>query len=160
MTSSDELKRENEILRDRISKLTAASLRISATLDLDTVLTGVVESARALSGARWGAITTIDGSGSFDHIVTSGFTPDEHCPLMHWQHGLRLFQHFRDLEGALRLKDVPGFFPGRLASPRPRCCQRPARERLCVIGASMSETSFWPGRQAIKSSPARMRRRW
>ena len=46
---SDELRRENEALRERISTLSAAILRISATLDLDTVLREVVESARTLS---------------------------------------------------------------------------------------------------------------
>ena len=43
----------------------AASLRISASLDLNTVLHEVVESARALIGARYGApspVTSIKGS--------------------------------------------------------------------------------------------------
>ena len=40
---------ENEALRARISALSAASLRISASLDLETVLNEVVDSARALS---------------------------------------------------------------------------------------------------------------
>jgi len=119
LTSPDELKRENEILRNRISKLTAASLRISASLDLDTVLTEVVESARALTGARWGAITTIDGSGSLDNVVTSGFTPDEDCQMLDWEHGRRLLEHFRDLEGALRVKDLHGFFRSLGLSPAP-----------------------------------------
>ena len=38
------------MLRERISKLSAASVRISVSLDLDTVLSEVVESARALIG--------------------------------------------------------------------------------------------------------------
>ena len=78
MASPNELKRENEILRDRISKLTAASLRISASLDLDTVLSEVVESARALTGARFGVITTIGEAGQAEGFVSSGFTPDQH----------------------------------------------------------------------------------
>ena len=40
-------------LRARISALSAASLRINASLDLETVLNEVVESARALTGARY-----------------------------------------------------------------------------------------------------------
>ena len=63
MQSPDELRRENLILRDRISRLSAASLRISASLDLDTVLSEVVESSRALTGARYGGIVTIGDSG-------------------------------------------------------------------------------------------------
>ena len=46
------------MLRERIAKLSTASLRISASLDLDTVLSEVVESARALTGARYGGIVT------------------------------------------------------------------------------------------------------
>ena len=62
--SPDELRREIEALRDRISKLSAASLRISSSLDLNTVLREVVESARELTGARYGAITILDDSRS------------------------------------------------------------------------------------------------
>ena len=51
LKSRDELKQEIEALRDRISKLSAASLRISASLELDTVLSEIVESARALISA-------------------------------------------------------------------------------------------------------------
>ena len=60
LKSPDELRRENEALGDRISKLSAAILRISASLDVHTVLHEVVDSARALTGARYGVITTID----------------------------------------------------------------------------------------------------
>ena len=56
--NDDDLARENESLRERISALSAASLRVGASLDLDTVLHEVVESARALTGARYGAIAT------------------------------------------------------------------------------------------------------
>ena len=55
LTDSSDAKRENEALRERISTLSAAILRISATLDLDTVLAEVVESARTLAGARYGS---------------------------------------------------------------------------------------------------------
>ena len=78
MNSSDQLRRENEALRDRISRLSAASLRINASLDLNTVLHEVVETARELTGARYGVITTIDDSRQVQDFVTSGFTPDEH----------------------------------------------------------------------------------
>ena len=51
MTDSDHARRENAALREHISTLNAAILRISATLDLDTVLREAVESARGLTGA-------------------------------------------------------------------------------------------------------------
>ena len=89
--------------------LSAASLRISASLDLETVLTEVVESARTLTGARYGAIATIDETGTPRDFVTSGFSEEEHRRLAEWADGPRLFEHFRDLEGPLRIADVPAY---------------------------------------------------
>jgi len=117
--SPNELKRENEILRDRISKLTAASLRISASLDLDTVLSEVVESARALTGARFGVITTIGEAGQAEGFVSSGFTPDQHRQIVEWDEGPRLFEHFRDFEGVLRVSDIPAYVRSLGFSPPP-----------------------------------------
>ena len=109
MKSPDELRRENEALGDRISRLSAAILRISASLDLNTVLHEIVDSARALTGARYGVITTIDDAGQLQDFVSSGFTPAEHQQLADWPDGPRLFEHLRDLPGALRLRDLPGY---------------------------------------------------
>ena len=103
------LQRENDALRERISRLGAAILRISASLDLSTVLQEVVDSARALTGARYGVITTIDDSGQARDFVSSGLTPEEHGRLAEWPDGPRLFEHFRDLPSPLRLSDVPAF---------------------------------------------------
>ena len=68
MTGREPAAAENAALRARISALGAASVRISASLDLETVLNGVVESARALTGARYGAIATIDEAGERRHL--------------------------------------------------------------------------------------------
>ena len=122
MTDYDRTAAENAALRARISALSAASLRISASLDLETVLNEVVESARALTGARYGAIATIDEAGAPQDFVTSGFTADEHRNMVEWPDGPRLFEFFRDLPGPLRIPDVPayirslGFSPDRLPS--------------------------------------------
>ena len=48
---ADELRAENEALRDRLSRLSESSLRISESLDVNTVLREVVEGARALTSA-------------------------------------------------------------------------------------------------------------
>ena len=73
----DELRRRIEELDERASQLNTAVLRISSSLDLDTVLHEAVDSARALTGACYGIITTIDKDGRVQEFVTSGFTPDE-----------------------------------------------------------------------------------
>ena len=84
MTDHEPAADETAALRARISALSAASLRISASLDLETVLNEVVESARALTGARYGAIATIDEAGAPQDFVTSGFTADEHRHIVEW----------------------------------------------------------------------------
>ena len=92
--------------RDRTAAENAAQrARFSASLDLETVLNEVVESARSLTGARYGAIATIDETGAPQDFVTSGFTADEHRHIVEWPDGPRLFEFFRDLPGPLR---IPG----------------------------------------------------
>ena len=109
MSESDDLKRANEALRRRIATLNAAILRINASLDLDTVLNEVVESARALTGAHWGVIATVDEAGAPLDFVFSGFTPEEQRELYTWPGHARLFEHFRDLPGPLRLADLSDY---------------------------------------------------
>ena len=106
MTESDHLKREIAALRRRVATLNAAILRINASLDLDPVLGEVVESARALTGARWGVIATVDESGAPLDFVFSGFTPEEQRELYTWPDSARLFQHFRELPGPVRIDDL------------------------------------------------------
>jgi DNA-binding response OmpR family regulator/signal transduction histidine kinase len=110
LTDSGGLRRENEALRQRISTLTAAILRISATLDLDTVLAEAVESARGLTGARYGAVVTVDEAGAHKDYVLSGFTPEQRQQAFAWPDNVRLFQRLRELPGPLRVADLPGYF--------------------------------------------------
>ena len=109
MNSSDELRQENAALRERISRLSAAILRISASLDLDTVLNEVVDSARALTGARYGMIATVDEGGAIQEFVASGLSADERRHMADWPHGYQFFEHLRGLPGVLRLADVPAY---------------------------------------------------
>ena len=102
----------NEASRDRISRLCTAILRINASLDLETVLQEVVDSARALTAARYGVITTLDDAGEVAEFVWSGFLPEEHLELVSWSDGPRLFEHFRGLEAPLRLRDLPAYVRG------------------------------------------------
>ena len=94
---------------ERHSGLAAALLRIGASLDLETVLGEVVESARALSGARYGAIATMDETGAPQDFVTSGFTEEQHRNMEGWPDGPKLFECIRDLEGPLRIPDLPAY---------------------------------------------------
>ena len=122
MNGPEERDRELQALRDRISALSAATLRISASLDLATVLQEVVDSARALTGARYGVIATVDDAGEIQDFVSSGFSPEEHDQLAEWADGPRLFEHLRNLPGPLQVGDLHhyvrslGFSPDLMVS--------------------------------------------
>ncbi len=109
MKSSDEFKRQIEALQERVSRLSAAVLRISVSLDLDTVLQEVVDSGRALTGARYGVIATANDAGRVQEFLASGFTPEEKDQMVTWSDGPRLFEHFRNLDAPLRLSDLPAY---------------------------------------------------
>ena len=109
MKHSDESGRVNEVLSERTSRLCVAMLRIGASLELDVVLQEIVENARELADARYGLIATTDTTGKVENVVMSGFTPEEQQKLLDWPDGLRLFEHFRDLPGVLRLTDLSAY---------------------------------------------------
>ena len=109
MTTGDELKQENERLQERISGLSTAILRINGSLDVNTVLQEVVDSARALTGARCGVITLVDDSGRNTEFVSSGLSQEEHELMTAWPDGPRLFRHLRDRDAPIRLSELLGY---------------------------------------------------
>ena len=99
-----------EAPRHRISSLSETMLRINASLDVATVLREVVDSARALTGARYGAITTVDENGRPQDFITSGVSEEEEQRLANWlPDGPALFEHFRDLDAPLRVDNLPAY---------------------------------------------------
>lgn len=109
MEAVEELKREIETLRERLAKLHLASLRINESLDARTVLQGILDSARSLTGAMYGVVTTLDESGRLEELLTAGLSPDEHHALRSVSGGAALHEHFCRLPGPLRLRDVAGY---------------------------------------------------
>ena len=124
MSKIDELRHENQALQDRLSKLRErlsklceASLRISESLDLDTVLHEVVESARALTGAGTGSIATMDGAGQLQEFITSGLAPVEHQRFLDLPLGPQVWEYLREVQDPIRLRDLSAHlialgFPG------------------------------------------------
>ena len=91
--------------RSRISRLASACLRVNSSLDLNTVLHEIVESACDLTGARYGLITTHDETGVLDELVTTGISNEGLKEVLQWSDAYYLFEHLRDISGPLR---VPG----------------------------------------------------
>ena len=107
--SADELSRENEALRERIAMLNEAILRVSATLDIDTVLTEIAAASRVLTGARYAVIVTITDAGQLEEYVMSGFSADEERQLSEWPEHMQIFEQLRDLPAPLRVADMPAY---------------------------------------------------
>ena len=105
MEQADDQAREIAELRDRLSRLSQASLRINETIDFDTVLQGGLDSACSLTGARYGVITLLDESGQVQDFVTSGLTAEEHRRFTDLPEGMMFFQYLSNIQEPLRLRD-------------------------------------------------------
>ena len=110
MNESDTPSPETEPPRDRLSRLSEASLRINETLEFDNVLQEVVESARTLTGARYGMMATLNQSGGSEHFFSSGTTAEEHRQLEETPGGIQFFEHIRRIPEPMRVSDFSSHF--------------------------------------------------
>ena len=91
-------------LRERLSRLSEASLRINESLELDEVLRGVLDSARSLTDARYALITTMRDTGGVEDFVVSGLTAEEAQRLWEVPEGMQLFSYFNSIPAPLRVQ--------------------------------------------------------
>ncbi len=110
MNESDTPGPETEPPRDRLSRLSEASLRINETLEFDNVLQEVVESARVLTGARYGMMATLNESGDPENFFSSGTTAEEHRQLEETPGGIQFFEHIRRIPEPMRVSDFSSHF--------------------------------------------------
>ena len=100
------LKRELESLRVRLVKLSEASIGVTGSLEVDTVLQAVIDGARALTNARYGAILTLDHFGGIENFLTSGMSLDERQQMEKTPQGLGILGYLNEITGPLRLADI------------------------------------------------------
>ena len=112
MSDNDELRQEIARWRERMSLLSAASLRISESLDLESVLREVVDSARVLTGAANAAITTVDGVEEVRDFISSGLTSEERRQLRDLPQGERLWGYLLQSSRPLRVDDLASHLDG------------------------------------------------
>ena len=103
--NADDRDQRIQALQERLSRLSEASLRITEDLDLDTVLRGVVDGARSLTGARISGMTILDEDGNLQAFITSGMTPEEHQRFVDLPGGPEFFAYLSVIPGPLRLAD-------------------------------------------------------
>ena len=109
MKNTDERDQQIEALRNRLTKLSEASLRINESLDLDTVLQRILDSARSLTDARYGVITTLDNAGQVEDFLSSGLTAAESQGLWEMPGELKLFEYLSTIPGPLRVPDFASY---------------------------------------------------
>ena len=127
-------------LRERLSRLSEASLRINESLELDAVLQGVLDSARSLTDARYALITTMRDTGEVEDFVVSGLTAEEAQRLWEVPERMQLFSYFSSIPAPLRMPDfaahmremgLPDF---RLPVPISSFIAAPIRHRGVSVG--------------------------
>ncbi len=156
MKDAGELERENEALRDRLSRLSQASLRINESLDFDTVLQRVLDSACSLTGARYGVITLLSESGRIQDFLYSGLTPEESRRFAEFPNGMLFFEYLSSIGEPLRLRDfhshvrelgLPEFRPPMAVSSPLPFLAAPIRHLGESVGA------FYVGEKELEFTP-------
>ena len=104
--------RDSEVadLRERLSRLSDASRRINESLDFDTVLQEVLDSARSLTGAPYGVMTLTGDSGRIEDFLSSGMTGEETERLWQLPQGPQFIGYLGNIPEPLRVRDLAGHF--------------------------------------------------
>ena len=98
---------EIQALRGRLSRLSEASLRINESLDFDTVLQGVLDSARDLTSSRYGVFILLGDAGQMREFFGSGMTPEQGRKQWAEPDRVRFFDYVGSIQEPLRLRDFP-----------------------------------------------------
>ena len=105
LTDTNAPNQQIEVLTERLATLGEARVRINESLELDGVLQLVVDSACALTGARYGVIKLLDDGGEVARILAHGMTEAQIEELRELQDGHPFIEYFGGLDGVLRVND-------------------------------------------------------
>ena len=94
------------MLRERLSRLTEASLRIGEDLELDAVLHEVLDAACFLTAATRGGMTLLDDSGQSLEFISSGLSEEEHQTVLDLPSGPEFFEYLTAMTKPLRVVDA------------------------------------------------------
>ena len=122
-SESDLLKQENEVLRERLTRLSEASLRINEPLEFDAVLQGVLDAARSLTDACYGVMTFDDDDAVVQNFLSSGITAEEASAVWQILTAPGIYERLAGIAGPVRHPDMLGLLsemgvPG-MRLPRP-----------------------------------------
>ena len=127
-------------IAERLTRISEAMLLINDDLDLEAVLQRVLDSARALTGARYGVMTTVDEAGRLEDFLASGMTRAQAQTLWDMPGGQEFLEYIDRLPGPLRVSDfaehtkskgLPDFLP---PAPMGAFLTTPVRHRGDRVG--------------------------
>ena len=143
MTPIRDLERENMQLRERLSRMGKACLHINESLDFQTVLQGVLDSARSLTDAKYGMLTLLQDGGRVQNCLASGLTPNQTRRIWRKPENEVIFEYYGFIEEPLRLRDMhshircaglPEFRPPMPVSPSLTFLAAPIQHRGERVG--------------------------
>ena len=108
MDQVDQRDKEIVELREHLFRLSEASLRINESLDFDSVLKGVLDAARSLTCARFGAITLFDAAGQAEDFLSSAASAEDADLQLALPDGTTRFECLNGIHGPLRVPDLHG----------------------------------------------------
>ena len=109
MKRADELAHEKVAMRERLSRLSEASHRINESLDFDTVLSGVLDSACTLTGAKYGVITLLNESGQVQNFLAHGMTSEKAQALWNMPQHMKFFENLGKISEPMRVRDFRSY---------------------------------------------------
>jgi signal transduction histidine kinase len=81
-------------------------VQLTQTLDIDVVLTSIVERAMETTGAPYGAAVTVDEMAAVDNFLHRGLTPEQVSMLPHYPEGKGLLGLVLNDRRAVRVNDI------------------------------------------------------
>ena len=105
MTQSNQRDLQIAALQDRLARLSQASLHINQGLELDAVLQRVLDSARSLTNAHYGVMTTLDQNGRIKDFLSSGLAPSLAQRLWEMPGGIEFFGYVNSIPEPWRVAD-------------------------------------------------------
>ena len=106
MTEEEALRNEIEDLKDRLVRLSQASISIFETPDPEAVFQEVVQSASRLTGAQYGALLTFNASDGVGDFYTYGISREQREHMPQSPQGLGLLGYMNKVRSPVRVKDM------------------------------------------------------
>ena len=163
MDANRDLAEEIEELRERLSRLAQASLRINESLDFDTVLQGVLDSARErLRGPGTGSSPCWTVRGTWRTCFSPGLPRTEVLSFQELPDGLRLFEYLSGLTEPLRVPDLlahlrslglPDLEPPVPVGPAVPFLAAPVQHRGERVGSFFLAKTGIPDSESLEFSP-------